>query len=636
MSPSSGDQNNNCPICLSSVFGPAAGEDPDTGHEHSPSNSNKNDICATVPCGHLYHHTCFSLWQSSQQHHARGGRGGGVKCPTCNIRTTSCVKLFLSLEGLTRPGNEDEDDISLSSAEQPLAENDNEEERDGGDERGGGEEEADPDDADRDNDDYDSDDNDFEAGRQMMTRKTGGNGRKRSGDDRPPTRTHSRLPPHSQWMKSDESATPGTEFSTTSDVVDLTLSPASRQEQQQQHRAGVGVSSQRSSTSTTEITALSESTTATSLWSSSSVDGATPLSSLPGTIQRLTRIAKGYKRKFLQRNAECQRHSEEKKRLADQVRDYETNVGHLRAENDQKDQEMEEMERCVENAYLKEQAALRELRELRRNIQEHDCEVTRLERLNAALEKDNAGLHAHYQRKLEHALAKPELQQVLVEHPKVVEENRRLKEQIQKLSIQALRRDSTMRVLGDTTIDAVSGSSSSSSKRGTTKEMTKALRQMDAQVRNDRGSLPLLSVEVCHGVPLDRTSSNRSNKKKPPPPGLSSSLAHLQSTTKEKPFVVDWARYSAMASRMIPATTSALTAKGNIMASQNASFAKAMLFSSSSSASSTGGNSTKRASNSSSQRPAGTAAMTSSSIASQKKRPKTDSASRRGIFDHPR
>jgi hypothetical protein len=499
MSSSSDDEYNNCPICLSSVFGPAGGgcddsDDENVGNNNSSSSSrnDQNDICATVPCGHLYHQKCFQSWQDSQKQWSGRGGCGKVKCPTCNVRTTSCIKLFVSLEGLKTRGTNDDDDVSLSSEENESVVGDEDDEKD------------DDDSADR--------------------------------------------------------------------------------------------------TRTTD-------------------------SQVSSPLQRITRIAKGYKRKYQQGQVQFQSYREETKRWTEKLKDYESQVRTLRMESDRKDQQIEEMEKGMDAVFLKQEENERLLERVSLDGQKKDRLIAHYKNQNTLLQKENAGIHAQYQKKLEDAQAKPEFQQVLEDHPKVLNENRRLKEELNKLATQIrhYNNDSNRMVRPlNAAVAAGNGSGSRNQRVNSTKEITKALKQLDAKVRNvvregsGDGTVPLRAVESHHG----NTSSSNNNHRKQHPPALSS-------------VVVDCGRYSAMASRMIPIS------KGtNLAAMQNAAFAKAMLSasSSSSSSSSKGGsnNNYKRRSSSSGSRqpPLGAVAMTSLNIASQhKKRHKTNPTFRRGIFD---
>ena len=65
-------------------------------------------VCATVPCGHVFHLSCFQEWERSQR------RKGSCKCPICNTLSTSSVRLFVQFSR-----DDDHDDgASLSSHSQ--------------------------------------------------------------------------------------------------------------------------------------------------------------------------------------------------------------------------------------------------------------------------------------------------------------------------------------------------------------------------------------------------------------------------------------------------------------------------------------------------------------------------------------
>lgn len=68
----------------------------------------EKQVCATVPCGHVFHSSCFQEWERSQR------RKGSCKCPICNTPSTSSVRLFVQFAR-----DDDHDDSgSLSSQSQ--------------------------------------------------------------------------------------------------------------------------------------------------------------------------------------------------------------------------------------------------------------------------------------------------------------------------------------------------------------------------------------------------------------------------------------------------------------------------------------------------------------------------------------
>ena len=65
-------------------------------------------VCATVPCGHVFHSLCFAGWEQS-----RRGRAD-CKCPMCNTPTTASIRLFVNL---AKEHANDDDSLSSSSTE---------------------------------------------------------------------------------------------------------------------------------------------------------------------------------------------------------------------------------------------------------------------------------------------------------------------------------------------------------------------------------------------------------------------------------------------------------------------------------------------------------------------------------------
>lgn len=609
MSSSSDDHNNSniCPICLASLFGPAGGgDDSDNGdgvgdissnhNNTSSSSTSRNDICATVPCGHLYHHTCFGRWQASQPQLHRGG----AKCPTCNVRTTACVKLFLSLDGLAVGAGDDDDDVSLSSAE-----HDDDDDRDG-------EGCVDVD------DDGDaqtvSREGRLQRGRDGEASEKDGSSdgvnNDNNNDDDEEGRTPNSDSPRTGRVVSETVATsqPDETLATGSAaavVVDLTLSP------QQQNQTGKRRLSPQSSGAATGGTIRVRSVR------SRTPNGAKAATSgEAAAAHRATRIAKKYKRRFLQQNAQCRSLHEEKNRLSDLVRDGAARVERLREENDKCSDSLMRMDISLNAALLNELRA-------KRGLDAATVENRDLKQERNRLSKENADLHTRYKMEVENTRARSlaEVQQVLEEHPKIVEENRRLKEHLLKLEAPlgvSHDRKHCRDVGGGRTV--TNGKSST-----TAKEMARALKQLDNEVRNKAGHCALLSANnnhhtVNHGKGIG-------TRKQPPPSVLPNAPARAAPS-------VDAARYSSMASRMIAASSYTKGGGGGGGASKHNTFVKAMMLSSSTAPNNNNVAGSKRSSDG-----AATGGVsfigTSLSIASHNKRPKTNSALRRGIFDRP-
>ena len=116
------NNNTSCPICLDSLF-KIRPDNLDNSRSNYDSEDEKS-LCSTVPCGHIFHYECFSSWKESQLDDRNNNRNiendttrstpptrSRIKCPTCNKRTKTCIKLFLSSNLVIQP----QSSTSLSS-----------------------------------------------------------------------------------------------------------------------------------------------------------------------------------------------------------------------------------------------------------------------------------------------------------------------------------------------------------------------------------------------------------------------------------------------------------------------------------------------------------------------------------------
>lgn len=92
-----------CPICL----------------ENLCSTSPKKGICATVPCGHLFHAECFQKWQSCKKNTTSTRQSQHCNCPICNREISDFVRLYLTCEEVN-PTNYDAGRNSISSDDDDL------------------------------------------------------------------------------------------------------------------------------------------------------------------------------------------------------------------------------------------------------------------------------------------------------------------------------------------------------------------------------------------------------------------------------------------------------------------------------------------------------------------------------------
>ena len=141
------EESSSCPICLESLFSTLAvsniSEDPGRSYHasfgtgtasHTTSTTATSPIGAAVPCGHCLHVHCWDEWMAASMRH-RGGAGHhnhstilSTKCPLCNCPTTAFARLFLNIPTaathLTIHDNDDDDldDISIETDEEEEAE----------------------------------------------------------------------------------------------------------------------------------------------------------------------------------------------------------------------------------------------------------------------------------------------------------------------------------------------------------------------------------------------------------------------------------------------------------------------------------------------------------------------------------
>ena len=296
------------------------------------ANNNNHNIGATVPCGHLYHYGCFDAWRASSH-------GRAIKCPTCNIKTTDFTRLFLditSINGLVcQRANSGEDDISLSSIE------------------------------DDDDDGDDGDDND-ESGStaEVEVEIVESNVQEEEGNT--------------------ATSTSSTEASTTleqsaaevvvdaEEVVDLTQSPSTSRRRRKQK-------------------------TSTKLSQSHDGDGDGDGDGVPHVeLQRLTRIAKKFKRQFLQKNLQYKEQYNEKRKLSERVR--------------QVDEELLEMQSGMEEIERNQSMTILHLKEsrlsLQRTLTEREILTSKysmMEKLKSKLDSQLKKCHTHYEKELEKA-----------------------------------------------------------------------------------------------------------------------------------------------------------------------------------------------------------------------------------------
>jgi len=331
-----------CPICLEDIFQPPANEDAEGNGNVSGNNNSKNNynIGATVPCGHLYHYDCFDSWRASQAAR-RSSHDPSIKCPTCNLKTKDFTRLYLditSINGLIcqRAGGGD-DDISLSSIE--------------------------------DDDEDESKENSDEQEHDKITTAQGPTNNEHEEFINHEERTSNEIEDGGTHVQEENNTISSTETSNTreqqsvevvAEVVDLTTSPSKRQ--------------------------------STSTISSQSNDD-------PRELERVTRIAKKFKRQFLQKNPQYKEQYNEKRKISERVR--------------QVDKELLEMQGGMDELDRDQKMSILHLKESRLSLQRTLTERDMLKSQYLMMEKGKSKLddqlkkcHSYYGKELEKARMK--------------------------------------------------------------------------------------------------------------------------------------------------------------------------------------------------------------------------------------
>jgi Ring finger domain len=291
-------------------------------------NIQNHKISATVPCGHLFHQHCIHKWLHSSHTSTK-------KCPTCNLRFERYVDLFVNPSNF-RGGIAADDDISLSSSEE-------EEEA---------EEKEDVDQEKEKEDDIDQDCENDDDGRKVITEQG-------------------------------------------KEIIDLC-----DDDENDDVATGAGaaieslpISSQVPSTTTKKSTLKRRSTGREQ--GGQSLFG-TPTVSIDDNdqseIQRLTRIAKNYKKRFVQKEKESRQQHRKIITLTQQLQDREEEVGALEKEADQfaaqADEATSSLDRCRHKLLkaTQDRDLLRE--ESERLKKEKQSTISRLEHLQKCYKRD--------------------------------------------------------------------------------------------------------------------------------------------------------------------------------------------------------------------------------------------------------
>ncbi len=253
-------------------------------------------------------------------------------------------------------------------------------------------------------------------------------------------------------------------------------------------------------------------------------------------LRRLSRIAKKFKKQYLQKSAQYKEQYTEKRKLSDRIRQAE---GDLKSLKD----EMSEIEKDKGLFQLMMNESKLDLVRIRqeRDVLRARCLTIHKDKIQAEARLQEC--HIFYKKELDEARAKSmsEVQEIMEEHPKVVEENRLLKQRLQKLELQ--RRDRSL-----------SREDSRSNNEASRKAINihKALREMDEASRFPPQNSSSTKRSSIVKNPFETEASAQTLKR-------SNRRIHDSTYKVERPSLkkVNSGQYSSFASRMIKASDKA-------------------------------------------------------------------------------
>ena len=197
-------------------------------------------------------------------------------------------------------------------------------------------------------------------------------------------------------------------------------------------------------------------------------------------LQRLVRIAKKFKKQYLQKSAQYKEQYTERRKLSDRVR-------HAEGELSTVQEQMADVERSRDLSELKLNESQLSLLRIRRERDNLKSLYSMMAKDKSRAEARLTECHSHYAKELEAARVKSmsEVQEIMEEHPKVVEENRVLKQRLQKLNRSLSRGDASGR------------QKTEASSRSQLKDINKALREMDQQLRSNPKTVPTTATAAA-------------------------------------------------------------------------------------------------------------------------------------------
>ncbi len=259
-------------------------------------------------------------------------------------------------------------------------------------------------------------------------------------------------------------------------------------------------------------------------------------------LRRLSRIAKKFKKQYLQKSAQYKEQYAEKRKLSERIRQAEGSLKEVKDQMSGFEEEQNQMRLTMNESKL----------DLIRIRQERDVLRARCATIHKDMTHAQSRLqecHSYYNKELEDARTKTmsEVQEIMEEHPKVVEENRVLKQRLQKLEFQ--RKDNRR--------GTSSSSSNSSSNEGSrtgrnSRNIHKALKEMDKATRfppqQTASTKKTTAVNPFGKSEFVRRSLQNTNK---------NTINQRHGESKHQKPKVNSGQYSSFASRMIKASEKA-------------------------------------------------------------------------------
>ena len=257
-------------------------------------------------------------------------------------------------------------------------------------------------------------------------------------------------------------------------------------------------------------------------------------------LRRLFRIAKKFKKQYLQKSAQYKEQYAEKRKLSERIRHAEGSLKEVKDQMSEFEDEQNQIQLAMNESKL----------DLIRIRQERDVLRARCFSIHKDMTQAQSRLQecqSYYKKELEDARTKTmsEVQEIMEEHPKVVEENRVLKQRLQKLE---LKRKDNRRGTSSSNSSINEGNRTGRNSRNihkALKEMDKATRFPPHQTASTKKTTAMNPFEKAEFVRRDFQEINKNT------------INQRHSESKHQKPKVNSGQYSSFASRMIKASEKA-------------------------------------------------------------------------------